>query len=118
MGFKVDSELLTTPEVDPVWIFASQRLRSKSDISGSLEQKPPQRFQKTIELNLLASKKGRAWKVPPKLNAIQVLPDHILLFISTMFRDYFLYEIGPHLPIDRQVLVLPSWFHSTNTKAF
>lgn len=117
-GCSVDCEPLIAAEADLVSTFASQVLSPKADISGSAEVIAAERIFTNERAAVPAGKKASVWAVPPGLDATQVLPNHVLYFMSVMFDDYFLYEMCCPLPLNIWSLVWWSHQYSTDRELF
>lgn len=89
----VDSKLLTAPETDLVLASAPEVLNRKSDIIGSAKVRGATKVWKEGRAVDLANKKVSVWQVPPGLDATKVLLANVLHVISTIFKDYFFYEM-------------------------
>lgn len=113
----VDYELLTAAETDPVLTFVSQLPKPESDISGSAAVKVAAMVLKEERAALLASTKASAWEVLHALDATQMLPGHVLRFISMTFMNHSLYEISRHIPLNMWSQVLRSRLYSTDRRA-
>lgn len=85
--------------------FLCRGLGPKSKISGSGEVKAVAKLFRDKNAALLASKRASMLDVLPWFHDTQVLLGRVLDFISTMLKEYFMYEICCQLPLHLWSLV-------------
>lgn len=110
------SKVLNAAQADLVLRPVSQLLRLGSSIISSGEVKAASKTLKEESDALHGNKMATALEVPPGLDATEVTSGFNLHFISTIQQDYYLYQMGCHLPFRMYLVVLQSRLYLTRAK--